>query len=129
LANLRPRGKWFVIDPAWHPGILSPAIEVALEAEAIPFVTANERTVRDIYLGGGAGRGLSILVASDFYLDTLWLITRLKRERAEAQQHATTHAWRCPACGEEAPGNFETCWSCGTAHPGGAQLGDGPGHD
>lgn len=21
--------------------------------------------------------------------------------------------WRCPACGETVPGNFETCWNCG----------------
>src|SRR4051794_36986873 len=23
--------------------------------------------------------------------------------------------WKCPACGEEVPGNFDTCWHCGAA--------------
>ena len=25
--------------------------------------------------------------------------------------------WRCPKCGEEVPGTFDSCWKCGTLHP------------
>jgi hypothetical protein len=26
--------------------------------------------------------------------------------------------WKCPACHEENPGNFELCWNCGASAPG-----------
>src|SRR5262245_329300 len=25
--------------------------------------------------------------------------------------------WKCPACGEEVPGNFDACWHCGAEAP------------
>jgi hypothetical protein len=25
--------------------------------------------------------------------------------------------WKCPACGEEVPGNFDACWKCGAELP------------
>jgi hypothetical protein len=25
--------------------------------------------------------------------------------------------WRCPQCGENVPGNFETCWNCSGKRP------------
>lgn len=28
---------------------------------------------------------------------------------------ATTPDWKCAHCGETVPGNFDSCWKCGTA--------------
>lgn len=34
---------------------------------------------------------------------------------AQFEEPATSPAWPCGACGEENPGNFDGCWSCGAA--------------
>lgn len=31
---------------------------------------------------------------------------------------STAPEWRCVECGEKAPGTFDSCWQCGSAHPG-----------
>jgi hypothetical protein len=37
----------------------------------------------------------------------------------QANQEAASHSVSCPRCGEENPGNFELCWSCGVDLPSG----------
>lgn len=55
-------------------------------------------------------------------LPQVWLADGRDRERAQAVLDAQARDARrvdetrwCPACGESNPGNFETCWACGTA--------------
>jgi putative signal transducing protein len=49
-------------------------------------------------------------------------------ERARALIEAHDHPededllWRCTGCGEESPGNFDTCWKCRRARPAAALL-------
>ena len=38
-------------------------------------------------------------------------------EELEADQEAASRTVECPKCGEENPGNFELCWSCGLELP------------
>jgi hypothetical protein len=38
------------------------------------------------------------------------------RHEEESQPRAD---WKCPSCSEINPGNFEICWQCQTARPGG----------
>jgi hypothetical protein len=43
------------------------------------------------------------------------------RARAIIEEFITAPAGtpkRCPACGEESPGSFDLCWSCGESLPG-----------
>ena len=35
----------------------------------------------------------------------------------EAEGKSVEATITCPACGEESPENFETCWSCGAVLP------------
>jgi hypothetical protein len=58
-------------------------------------------------------------VPPDIAQPQVWLERDSDRERAalllaameeEARRVGT---WRCPACGEESPANFELCWQCG----------------
>jgi hypothetical protein len=52
------------------------------------------------------------IVDDDRYDEALALIG--KNKSASQPPRAD---WRCPKCGENVPGNFETCWNCSTARP------------
>ncbi len=87
-------------------------VQAMLAREAVPHVPIKERTVGEIV--GGQGMGVSRLrVPSEFYFEVLWLLRRMELEMEAAQSGASGEPWRCAGCGEECPGNFETCWSCG----------------
>lgn len=49
---------------------------------------------------------VDVIVPTDSLLRARAVLTRIDTDAAEAP------AWTCPACGEENPGNFETCWTC-----------------
>ena len=42
-----------------------------------------------------------------------------ERERQEQQAHDKKYPeWKCLKCGEENPGEFESCWNCKSSAPG-----------
>jgi hypothetical protein len=56
----------------------------------------------------------TLCVISDADFDAA--IAQLKSQRVPS---AIPRAdWKCPACHEENPGNFELCWNCGAPAPG-----------
>lgn len=77
-----------------------------------------EAVILNDHLAGAAG-GLP----ADIY-PTLWVIEDADVERgrelldrylAESAQPAATAPWTCTRCGESVDGDFDICWSCGTA--------------
>jgi hypothetical protein len=58
-------------------------------------------------------------VPPDVAQPQVWLARDSDRERAEVllraieAEAAQGGSHRCPACGEESPGNFDLCWNCG----------------
>ena len=84
-----------------------------LEDAGIPCQLRNE------YLGGAAGE----LPVNEVWPE-LWVAdedaprARAVLEAQTAREQAPGPDWRCPACGEELPGQFDVCWNCGGARPG-----------
>lgn len=111
LEPVRPRDAWFLVDPAEHPGLLTPAVEMLLHEEQIPYVPTNQRSPMEIYVGSNplAGR---LHVASEFRFEFLWLIAQTRAELAARAAAAATE-WSCAACREPVPGSFDACWNCG----------------
>jgi hypothetical protein len=44
------------------------------------------------------------------------------------EQPSQAADWRCPACSEEVPGNFASCWQCGTLRADQETNSDQPGN-
>jgi len=64
-------------------------------------------------------------VAGISFQPTLCVITDADYDAAIARLKSQTTPsapdradWKCPACHEENPGNFELCWNCGAPAPG-----------
>jgi len=75
--------------------------------------------VRNEHTSATFGAGLLGLVQSPIFDPVLCIVDDGRYEEAlallsgrssEASEARTD--WRCPACGESVPGNFETCWNC-----------------
>lgn len=43
--------------------------------------------------------------------------TEILKSHVRAAEQPTGADWKCAACGEENPGTFEVCWSCGGGRP------------
>jgi hypothetical protein len=74
-----------------------------------------ECTVRNRYLGGGAGE----LPLNECWPE-IWVLddddagaARRIIERALEIRSDTEDAWTCAACGERLEGQFAQCWKCG----------------
>lgn len=71
-------------------------------------------------LNAAAQGGLGEIPFANTYPE-IWIERERDREAARGVVEAFEHAprggpnRRCPACGEESPGNFELCWQCGEA--------------
>lgn len=110
----RPAEKWFHADEGFCRPLLPPVVEMLAEANQVPFVLSEEKTVAALYMGRVAPPRLMIMSA--FFFEVLHLI------RTEAQKIAAAAAtadgdWRCGQCGEESPPNFDACWNCQAARP------------
>lgn len=80
-----------------------------------------EATIQNQYATGALGE----LPFTHAYPE-LWVEDEAEHARAQAvlrELHAqsTMARQRCPACGEEVPGNFLECWNCGQALPAAAR--------
>jgi predicted amidophosphoribosyltransferase len=103
-----PREAWFLVtEELCHP-IPSPAVQALLAAELIPYIPVGERSVTEIY-GVQNAVTARVRVPREFYFDVRW---HLRRAAEDARRCRTARAWRCPACGERNPANFEVCWNC-----------------
>lgn len=86
-----------------------------LEAQIVANLLAAERIECDV-LGDLLWSGRGELAADPYPR----LVLRDPRDAARAKElieeyrcaHSTASDWRC-ACGEQVPGNFAACWSCG----------------
>lgn len=115
LDALRPRGAWFLVDPAEHSGLLTPTVELLLLEEQIPYVPTSQRSPLEIYLGTNLMSG-RLYVASEFRFEFRELMARTRAERA-ARAAVAKAEWPCPFCREPVPGSFDACWNCGAERP------------
>lgn len=120
LEAMRPKEAFVPLDPR-HLGRLPAAIvEMLLAEEQIPHIAHEGKTAVDHYAGtqaaGPRALGVRLMIASEFFFEVLELLARTRSEIA-AQRGRADSGWTCGACGEESPGNFETCWNCGGERP------------
>lgn len=108
IESHRPNKAWAPLDPSSRFGLAAPVVEMLLASEQIPYVAGENKTALEHYMGTPAGTG-RLLIARDFYFEALALLAATRREM-DTQRGAP---WRCAKCGEESPGDFEVCWSCG----------------
>ncbi len=109
-----PKTPWFRVHSSICRRFTIPQVGMLLEAELIPFLLSDERSVIEIHAGGAAIGG-RLSVPSEFYFDLLWLLERERRKNEAAPARGAHAAWDCQACGEHNPANFDICWNCGTA--------------
>jgi hypothetical protein len=68
------------------------------------------------FLSGAAGE-----LPPDQCLPEIWLMHDEQEPQARALlrdlMHVPQRRWRCPGCGEEVEGGFESCWQCGRPMP------------
>jgi len=103
---LRPTKAWFVANKIVKDEIAPQILALMLEREFLPYTLEEKQNPVTGLLTW------SLHVMSDFYFDFLWLV---RRRRNEAADVTTKQEWLCPACKNENPANFETCWQCGEA--------------
>jgi len=114
-----PAREWVPLDPRCYAGLSVGEVELILGRDYVPFYTGRERGLRDIYMGTGLTRG-RVHVPRAFYFDALHALRAELGEIARRRAESVGQTRRCAGCGEESPGHFDVCWSCGAAL-------DGPG--
>lgn len=73
-------------------------------------------TVRNRYLGGGAGElPVNECWPEVWVLDEADASAALRIVHAALEPRTEGEPWVCPRCGEGLEPQFETCWQCGTA--------------
>jgi hypothetical protein len=113
----RPPRSWFLLDVRLGGGFALAALEPLLAAERIPYIPVDLHSVTNVPVGIPI-TSRPVLVPSEFYFELLWLLRQRRRGPADGGSSTTrAPAWRCPACGQRVPGNFELCWSCQAARP------------
>lgn len=110
LESLRPPGQWFVLDKDLARELPVSGIQTLLAAELVPHFEAAEDGLRRLY-GVQSFTPTRLNVASEFYLDVLWLLEAARKED-EQRRAGILRPWDCPACGEHNPANFDVCWNC-----------------
>ncbi len=89
-----------------------------LESAGIPCYIRNEHTSAS--LGAGMFGALQshlfdpvlCIVDDDRHDEAVDLIREATRPEGIARAD-----WKCPKCGEEVPGSFDTCWNCAESVP------------
>jgi hypothetical protein len=117
LDDLRPEGE---VPPVWIDGQgvpMTKAIQQILELHEVPF----DRNVMDALYGINLGPASPVWLHVDrrLYWDTIHaLLSAVGRDSGApalppaARSKRGGPPWRCTACGERNPGNFEICWQC-----------------
>jgi hypothetical protein len=89
-----------------------------LEQAGVACFIQNENTSASL------GAGFLGLVQSPVFDPVLFVTDDARYEEALAllksvatPDPAVRPDWRCPACGETVPGNFDTCWNCSQSAP------------
>jgi hypothetical protein len=84
-----------------------------LEEAQIPCFIRNEHT-HSVFTG----------IPSPLFYPALCITKDEDFDRAKALLEEHRHPdvtvgvnWKCPACGEEVPGEFESCWNCEALRP------------
>lgn len=82
-----------------------------LDEYKIPCFIQNENTANPMV--GGSSYYPSLCVVNDADFDRA--IALLKSRKVLPIQGEAD--WKCPACGEENPGTFDSCWKCDALRP------------
>ena len=89
-----------------------------LEEAGIDCFIQNEHTSATF------GAGMLGLVQSPIFDPALCIVDDSRYDEAIALLKATARPplaagadWRCTQCGENVPGNFDTCWNCSSKGP------------
>lgn len=109
--KLRPAQTFFLVDDRFCAGVPLSSVQAEMLMERLPHKVSRETNVQELYMGSRVS-GSSVLVPSEFYFETLWMLQRLSRELQAARRDAGAE-WTCASCGEAVPGNFTMCWNCG----------------
>ena len=110
LQALQPNQHWFTLDRHLCGELPIMGVQSLLASEDVPHIPVHDMTISEIY-GGQSVLASRLRAPSEFFFEILWLLQRARAEMAAAQA-AAERLWRCAACGEENPGNFELCWNC-----------------
>jgi ribosomal protein L37E len=107
-AKLRPHSEWFAVTPEQGGSLSKELAEMVLLEHDIP-----HRRVSSSQLYGELHTQWYITAASEFYFDVLFVLTR-EQQRIEASRADAERKLNCQSCEAENPGNFLTCWQCGS---------------
>lgn len=103
---LNPRKVYIASDP-----VNAEIVKDYLAGRGVP------AQVRDQYLWGGMGQ-LPANVYPTVWVDDGDDYNAARELIAAFEANATGgRPWRCGRCGEDLPGQFDTCWRCGAPRP------------
>lgn len=117
-----PSGDFPVVIIDGKPALVTPEIMELMQKYQIVF-TQRTGPMENVYSMNLSLAGkCELAVARERYFEVIDLLRR--RETGEPMPEPpivgdAAAEWTCKTCGEENPGNFELCWSCGEAaqHP------------
>jgi hypothetical protein len=110
-----PKGDFPVVIFNGKEVVSTPAIVELLARMQIPYMEVLRPGENMLGFGGATHSRCRVGVPRSSYFEVIDLLRRqaLGEPLPEPEEEAAGPDWKCSGCGEENPGNFEVCWSCG----------------
>jgi hypothetical protein len=99
----------------------TPEVIGLLRRYQIPYLEILPDPQASIRYHGALAGAASVGVIRDSYFEAIDILRRQKRNEPlppVPPRSDEIAEWRCSACWEENPGNFDVCWNCGAASAG-----------
>lgn len=109
-----PQGDYPMVILEGKPVQLDAGVRELLRRARIPFLDRRAPVDQLYGLGGLTDRGGLLGVPRDCYFEVIDLLRRrVLGEPMPDFAEPDGPDWACGSCGEQNPGTFEVCWSCG----------------